>query len=634
MTYAWSFSSVPAGSGAALSDPTAEMPTFVIDLPGTYVVQLIVNDGTVSSAPDTVSISTDNSAPTANPQSVSTAEDTGLGITLTGSDPDGDPMSFAIATGPTHGVLTGTPPSVTYTPGPNYFGPDSFTFTASDATLTSLPATVSITVTPVNDRPTADDQSVSTPEDTALGIILTGGDVDGDALSFVIGTGPTHGGLSGTIPNLTYTPDADYHGPDSFTFRTTDGALTSAPATVSITVTPVNDAPVADAGPAQTVFVTNTVTLDGSGSSDVDGDTLTYAWSFSSVPTGSTATLSSLTAVMPTFVVDLPGDYIAELIVSDGVLFSLADTVTISTDNSPPVADAGPDQSAFVTDTVFLDGTGSSDVDGDPLTYAWSFFSVPAGSTATLSSLTAEMPTFVIDLPGTYVVQLIVNDGTVSSAPDTVSISTDNSAPVADAGVDQTALVTDTVTLDGTGSSDADGDALTYAWSFSSVPAGSGAALSDPTAEMPTFVIDLPGTYVVQLIVNDGTVSSAPDTVSISTDNSAPTANPQSVSTAEDTGLGITLTGSDPDGDPMSFAIATGPTHGVLTGTPPSVTYTPGPNYFGPDSFTFTASDATLTSSPATVSITVTPVNDRPTADDQSVSTPRGHRAGDHPHRR
>ena len=142
---------MPAGSSATLSSLTAEMPTFVIDLPGTYVVQLIVNDGTVSSAPDTVSISTDNSAPTADPQSVSTAEDTGLGITLTGSDPDGDSISFAVATGPTHGALTGTPPNLTYTPGPNYFGPDSFTYTASDATLTSPPATVTISVTPVNE---------------------------------------------------------------------------------------------------------------------------------------------------------------------------------------------------------------------------------------------------------------------------------------------------------------------------------------------------------------------------------------------------------------------------------------------------------------------------------------------------
>ncbi len=490
--FTWSFSSVPAGSAATLSNVNAERPTFVIDLPGLYVVQLVVFDGSALSDPDTVTISTDNTAPVADPQSLSTSEDTGLGITLTGSDADGHPITFAIATGPTSGALTGTPPNVTYTPGPNFFGPDSFTYTASDATLTSAPATVTITVTPVNDAPTANTQSVSTPEDTALAITLTGGDVDGDALTFVIGTSPTNGALTGAPPNVTYTPDADYNGPDSFTFTASDAALTSLPATVSITVDSINDAPVAEAGPAQTVFVTDTVTLDGSGSTDIDGDALTYAWSFFSVPAGSGASLSSLTAVMPTFVIDLPGDYVVELIVSDGTLFSVADTVTISTDNSPPVADAGADQSAFVTDTVFLDGTGSSDVDGDPLTYAWSFSSVPAGSAATLSSLTVEMPTFVIDLPGTYVVQLIVNDGTVSSAPDTVSISTDNTAPVANAGPDQSAFVTDTVALDGTGSSDADGDPLTYAWSFSSVPVGSTATLSSLTAEMPTFVIDLP----------------------------------------------------------------------------------------------------------------------------------------------
>ena len=150
-----------------------------------------------------------------------------------------------MATGPTHGALTGTPPNLTYTPGPNYFGPDSFTYTASDATLTSPPATVTISVTPVNDGPTADDQAVSTPEDTALAITLTGGDVDGDALTFVIGTSPTNGALTGAPPNVTYTPDANYSGPDSFTFTASDATLSSPPATVSITVTAVNDIPLA-----------------------------------------------------------------------------------------------------------------------------------------------------------------------------------------------------------------------------------------------------------------------------------------------------------------------------------------------------------------------------------------------------
>jgi hypothetical protein len=180
-----------------------------------------------------------NDPPTANPQSVTTPEDTALGIVLTGSDPNLDPLTFSIVTGPAHGVLTGAPPNVIYTPATNYHGPDSFTFRAFDGALYSAPATISIDVTPVNDPPTADDQSVSTPQDTPVPIILTGSDVDGDPLDFSIATPPLHGGLSGTPPNVTYTPTAGYFGPDGFTFRVWDGTVFSDPATVSITVTEV-----------------------------------------------------------------------------------------------------------------------------------------------------------------------------------------------------------------------------------------------------------------------------------------------------------------------------------------------------------------------------------------------------------
>ncbi|MCZ7625923.1 MAG: PKD domain-containing protein [Candidatus Methylomirabilis sp.] len=107
----------------------------------------------------------------------------------------------------------------------------------------------------------------------------------------------------------------------------------------------------------------------------------------------------------------------------------------------PPVANAGPDQTVFVTGTVQFDGSASSDADGDPLTFHWTFVSAPAGSTTTLSDPTAVRPTILIDRPGTYVVQLLVNDGYTDSAPDTVQIGTLNSRPVADAGPDQTAHI-------------------------------------------------------------------------------------------------------------------------------------------------------------------------------------------------
>jgi hypothetical protein len=139
------------------------------------------------------------------------------------------------------------------------------------------------------------------------------------------------------------------------------------------------------------------------------------------------------------------------------------------------------------------------------------------GSAAGLSDSTTVNPSFIVDVPGDYVAQLIVNDTKVNSAPDTITVSTTNSAPVADAGPDQTALVNDTITLDGSASSDADGNALTFSWSLTTVPLGSGASLSDPASVTPSFAIDQPGTYVAQLIVNDGTVDSAAVTVSVVT---------------------------------------------------------------------------------------------------------------------
>ena len=183
------------------------------------------------------------------------------------------------------------------------------------------------------------------------------------------------------------------------------------------------------------------------------------------------------------------------------------------TTNTPPTANAGPDQTALVGDTVVLNGSASNDVDGDNITYSWQFTAIPSGSAAVLSDSTAVNPSFVIDFPGTYTVQLIVNDGIDDSAPDAVNITTENSPPVANAGPDQTALVGDTVTLDGGGSTDVDGNALSYTWDFTSMPAGSVAVFDNPAAVNPSFVVDLPGTYVVQLIVNDGVVDSSPDTV-------------------------------------------------------------------------------------------------------------------------
>ena len=186
--------------------------------------------------------------------------------------------------------------------------------------------------------------------------------------------------------------------------------------------------------------------------------------------------------------------------------------------NQWPVADVGGDQSVNTDDTVTLDGSDSTDADGDSLTYDWFFISFPSDNPPTLSPVQGEPAkrTFVVDVPGDYVAQLIVNDGIADSEPDsvTISVGTNNSAPVADAGDDQSVCIGDTVTLNGSGSTDDDLDPLTYEWSLTR-PEGSAAELDDPASENPEFVGDVPGDYVAQLVVNDDTVDSAPDEITI-----------------------------------------------------------------------------------------------------------------------
>ena len=197
--------------------------------------------------------------------------------------------------------------------------------------------------------------------------------------------------------------------------------------------------------------MSGTVHLDGTLSSDPDGDPLTFAWSFQSVPSGSAPVLSNPASVAPSFIADRFGEYVVQLVVSDGGLSSVADTVKVSTLNSAAVANAGPDQTAFVGNSVTLSGNGSHDVDGNALTFSWSFTSKPPGSVASLSDSHSVSPTFVVDAPGTYVAQLIVNDGTIDSPADTITVTTLNSPPVANAGPDQVATRGDLVHLNGAG---------------------------------------------------------------------------------------------------------------------------------------------------------------------------------------
>ena len=550
LTYSWSLET-PAGSGATLSNSSTVSPTFVPDIEGSYTATLVVNDGAADSNPDSAVITAQlvviNNPPVANAGPDQTV-DIGSLVTLDGSgssDADGDPLTYSwslevpAGSGATLSGATSVGPEFV----PDVEGAYTATLIVNDGMDDSAPDSVSITAQAVagNTPPVANagpDQSV------LLGatVVLDGSgssDADGDSLTYAWSLSSPAGSASTLSDPAIVSPSfvPDIAGNYVAQLIVNDGTEDSVPdsAVVAAQAEPVNSPPVANAGPDQNATVGDTVVLDGSGSTDVDGDPLSFSWSLTT-PAGSVSTLTDSAAVSPSFEADVVGDYVAQLIVNDGTDDSAADSVRISVRttpvNTPPVANAGLNQSILVGANVTLDGIGSSDADGDLLSYSWSLTTVPDGSTAVLSDSTVVSPSFVADLAGDYVAQLIVDDGTDISAPDSVTIMAAppavNQPPVADAGSNQVVQRGATVTLNGSGSSDPDGDALGFNWSLTSIPAGSDAELSDPNIIGPDFVADLAGDYVAQLIVNDGEFNSVPDTVmiTVTSDAVAPQADP------------------------------------------------------------------------------------------------------------
>ncbi len=247
------------------------------DYNGTDTFTFIAVDGKSisNSATVTITINPVNDAPIANNQSVITIKETPISINLGASDPDDDPLTYAIVDDPVYGALSGTIPNLTYTPEPEFSGTDNFTFTASDGTVTSNTASCLITVRQGNNPPVADNQNLTINENSYIYIILTASDLDDDPLTYNVTNSPTNGTLSGTIPELTYTPAAGFIGTDNFTFTASDGFITSNSASVNITVNHVNTTPVANNQRVTTIKGTSTpIHLIAH---DADGDTLTYA---------------------------------------------------------------------------------------------------------------------------------------------------------------------------------------------------------------------------------------------------------------------------------------------------------------------------------------------------------------------
>ncbi len=192
---------------------------------------------------------------------------------------------------------------------------------------------------------------------------------------------------------------------------------------------------------------------------------------------------------------------------------------TAESQNLPPVAKVIADQIAKKGESITLDGTQSSDHDENyPLSYLWIFAGKPENSQASLSNPYIENPTVTLDKYGDYEFLLIVTDSLGGSSPVShAQVSVINEPPIANAGINQSnVIISQTAYLDGSMSWDQDQDSLTYQWEISSKPGGSSATLVDPNSISPTFIPDVVGDYVINLVVSDGILQSNPATITVS----------------------------------------------------------------------------------------------------------------------
>ncbi|GAB5562177.1 MAG: hypothetical protein SynsKO_38240 [Synoicihabitans sp.] len=596
---------VPPLLGDLVVSPQGEFVfTPALDANGADSFEVVASDASASSEPVQIPLNliAVNDAPFAEDAAISTDRNIAVDLTLAATDVDGDALNYSITSSPSSGTLSGTLPNLTYTPNADFAGSDQFSFQANDGNLTSSVGTVSITVVATNRAPIALDGAEVLAEDTPASVTLVASDLDGDTIIYEIVDSPAHGTLTGVAPDLVYTPDENYFGTDEFSFRVNDGLLDSVLAIVTLTVTPVDDAPVA-VPQALAVLEDDVLPILLSGS-DPEGAALDFQISV-------TPQFGNLSGTAPNLVyTPLPnfnGQDGFEFLVGDGAQTDSASvTILLAPVNDAPVADAQTvTTSEDVPVTITLTAT---DVDGDTLSYTIE----DAPSAGTLVGSGDEFVYSPIgNFNGSDGFTFSVSDGVVTSAVVNVAITVTavNDAPIAIAQ----AVTTDednsvSIVLAGT---DTDGDAL----SFVIVTGPSSGSLSGVA---PNLVYspdaDFSGVDSFTFVASDGQTDSVPATLDLTINavNDAPIVDDLEVSTAEDTPVDLNIVTSDAEGDTLTLSVAIPPAHGALSGDPFAPTYTPNENYFGPDSFTVQVDDGSALSAEATVTLDVLPVNDAP----------------------
>lgn len=613
---------------------------------GTELSELIVVEILVAAANDVPAGSNDAYAINEDETLVVEVQ---TGVLVNDRDEDGDSLTAELESGPEHGTLAlNADGSFTYTPQENYAGPDAFTYRANDGSELSEVIVVELMVHAVNDTPVGGEDAYATNEDETLtvtadgGLLLNDSDGDNDPLTAVLDSGPEHGELElNSDGSFSYTPVADYSGPDAFTYYATDGSLNSELVTVQIMVNAVNDAP-GGSNDAYAIDEDQTLTIAAEAGvllndSDVDSEPQSLIALLNAGPKHGSLAFNQDGSFVYTPDPDYHGVDAFTYQVSDGSETSalLVVEITVNATNDIPVGlnDAyavNEDESLTIAANTGL-LINDSDIDGDPLQAILE--SGPQHGTLALNLDGSFTYTPESDYHGTDAFTYLVSDGELTSELVVVEITV---AAVNDAPQGQSDAFTvnedETLTVPVEGSlllndSDLDGDALVAV--LDTAPAHGTLELAADGSFTYVPNADYQGNDTFSYRVSDGTLTSEVVVVEIAVTpvNDAPVGTSDSYTVNEEQTLvvamesGVLSNDIDVDGDSLNAVLESSPTHGTLElNADGSFTYVPAENFSGTDSFSYHAGDGALTSEVITVEITVAGTNDSPLAENDSYT--------------
>ncbi|MCD6304247.1 MAG: tandem-95 repeat protein, partial [Planctomycetes bacterium] len=559
----------------------------------------------------------DNTPPVADDATVVGDEDQAVTGSLSGSDADGDELTFAAVNGPAHGTLQfQADGSFTYTPQADWNGTDTFTFITFDGTDISAAATVTVTVRPVNDAPVADDLVIAALPAQPVAAALSATDIDDDELTYALAAGPAHGSVQLDADGaFTYTPAAGFAGTDSFTFVADDGSVNSPPATVTVYV----GQPHLAVGAAELDFgldeteLTFTVSNDG-------GGMLRYSvscpqsWLTISPAEGSATGESDTITVRASRDWLKTGTHTASITVDGGAGGSAQVAVSVEVPRFMDVSLVEAGQQWTYLKGLAAPAAGWNDLGFDDS--AWLDGDSPIG----YGDL--DYATTLSDMRGNYAAFFSRRTFQVGDPSSVTSLTL--GARYDDGFV---AYINGVEVARSESMGGSPGTAPAY-------DALAAANHSEEAAE-ELFPLDVPsgllqaGENVLAIEVHNVSLNSSDAGIvprlTASLDNSpnhAPAAGDLAVQTDEDTALHATAPASDADGDELTFTVLAGPAHGSLDlQDDGQFTYIPEANWYGTDGFTFSAADGRGKSDSGSVTITVNSVNDAPVAGDDGLAT-------------